>query len=74
MLGHWFGPHCERVRIRGLRRGLVGGRDRVSYRLGIRRAGIDWLVEQQAYFDADTHRIRWMRLLCSGFQPDPAAG
>jgi hypothetical protein len=73
MLGHWFGPHCERIMIRGLRHGLVGGRERVSYRLGIRRGGISYVLEQQAYFDADGRQISWMRLLCSGFRPDPAA-
>jgi hypothetical protein len=30
---------------------------------------IDWLVEQEAYYDVIDGKIAWMVVLCGGFQP-----
>jgi hypothetical protein len=41
----------------------------VTYRLRVRRDGVDHLVEQQAYYTARNDEIVWLRILCSGYRP-----
>jgi hypothetical protein len=67
MFGHWF----DGAKIRELcsvSTGHVAGREHVAYRLRVERAGREYLLEQQAYYDTDGGQITWMRLLCSGYQ------
>ena len=48
------------------------GADAVAATVGERfRQGRDYLVEQQAYYNAEGPRITWMRVLCSGYQSFP---
>ena len=68
VLGHWFG-RAERIELLALTTAAAGGREHVAYRLGVRRDGQDFLVEQQAYYDSQDGRITWLRVLCSGYQP-----
>ena len=70
ILGTWFGPNDEIHELRALTCGQVADRERVSYRLSVRRAQREYVVEQQAYYDSDGSRISWIRLLCSGYRPD----
>ena len=56
---------------RSVSSGRVLGRQHVAYRVRVRRAGRDYLVEQQAYYNAEGPRITWMRVLCSGYQSFP---
>jgi hypothetical protein len=72
VLGHWFGPGDDVRELRSVTTGQVGDRERVAYRLGVRRDGIDYVVEQQAYYRSDGERIDWMRVLCSGYRPEVA--
>jgi hypothetical protein len=69
VLGRWFGTGDDIVELCSMQAGRVADREHLAYRLRVRRAGRDYLVEQQAYYDADGPRISWLRLLCSGYQP-----
>jgi hypothetical protein len=51
----------------------VADREHVAYRLRVRNAEGEFLVEQQAYYHVTGGRIDWMRVLCSGYRPAPAA-
>ncbi len=68
VLGTWFGP-AEMDELCAVTADQVAGREHVSYRVRL-HAGGAVPVEQQAYYDtAHDGRIRWMRVLCSGYQP-----
>jgi hypothetical protein len=69
ILKHWIGPDDDVHEIRSIRTGQVADREHVSYRLGIRRGGADYVLEQQAYYNSDGERITWIRILCSGYRP-----
>lgn len=73
VLGCWFGPGAIITGLAGVTAGQVGGRQHVAYRLQVTRDGRDYLVEQQAYYDTQGDQISWMRVLCAGYQPAPAA-
>ncbi len=73
VLGKWFGPGSEILGIEELSGGRLPAREHVSYRLLVRRADGDYLVEQQAYYNTTAgrdgaERISWLRVLCSGYQ------
>jgi ketosteroid isomerase-like protein len=75
----WFKPFDVVERVEAVEEGTVlhGGkvadRRRVSYRLRVRNPQGLFLVEQVAYLDEDADgRIRWMHVLCAGYQPVPA--
>jgi hypothetical protein len=46
---------------------------RVGYRFSVRNPDGRFLVEQQAYLTPRDGRIGWMRVVCSGYRPDPPA-
>jgi len=69
MLRHWLGPDDVVLRVGPLISGRVADRQRVGYRLTVRREGSDHVLEQQAYYVSDGQRISWIRILCSGFRP-----
>ena len=69
ILGHWFGPGDDVLGLVSVATGRVAEREHVCYRMRVRRSGSDYLVEQQAYYDTDSERITWMRILCAGYQP-----
>lgn len=71
ILGTWFTPSDDIVDVIDVATGSVGSRQHVSYRLAIRRAGDDYLVEQHAYLDPAGEAIGWLRIMCSGYQPRP---
>ena len=73
VLGMWFGPDATITGLAGLTTGEVGGRQHVAYRLQVTRDGLGYLVEQQAYYDTEAGQISWMRILCAGYRPAPAA-
>ena len=70
ILGVWFGEHDDIRQLRAVSTGQVADRERVSYRLAVRRDGTEYVVEQQAYYSADGERINWIRMLCSGYRPE----
>lgn len=69
MLRHWLGPDDVVLEVRSLSSGQVADRQRVGYRLAVRRDGGDHVLEQQAYYVADGRQISWIRILCSGYRP-----
>jgi hypothetical protein len=69
ILGHWFGTGDRILELLSVTTGRVSQREHVAYRMRVRRADGDYLVEQQAYYRTDGERIAWMRVLCSGYQP-----
>ena len=70
ILGVWFGPNDEIRELRSVSTGQVADREHVTYRVGVRRDGTDYVVEQQAYYSSDGARITWIRMLCSGYRPE----
>ena len=71
VLGKWFEPDDDIVRLESVTTGTLPGREHVSYLLRVRTGGEEYLVQQQAYFDVEDSadpRISWMRVLCSGFR------
>jgi hypothetical protein len=71
ILGQWFGAGKQIVELCSVITGRVAKCEHVAYRMLVRDADADYLVEQQAYYRADGPRITWMRILCSGYQPIP---
>ena len=71
ILARWFGPGDDITELCSVTPGRVLDREHVAYRVRVRRAGRDYLVEQQAYYRTEGPRITWMRVLCSGYQPLP---
>jgi hypothetical protein len=71
ILAFWFGAGDEITELCSVTPGRVLDREHVAYRVRVRREGRDYLVEQQAYYNAEGPRITWMRVLCSGYQPLP---
>ena len=68
VLRHWFQPTDDIEALEHLETSSVGGRQRVAYRMRVRRDEDAFLVEQQAYFDVKEDRISWLRIMCAGYQ------
>ena len=68
ILGQWFDAGDDILELCSVATGQVVDCEHVAYRLRVRTAGRDYLVEQQAYYRTDGPRITWMRVLCSGYQ------
>ena len=68
ILGHWFDAGDDIRELCSVATGQVVDCEHVAYRLSVRTAGRDYLVEQQAYYRTEGPRITWMRVLCSGYQ------
>jgi len=71
ILARWFGTGDDITELCSVTAGRVLDREHVAYRVRVRREGRDYLVEQQAYYNAEGRRITWMRVLCSGYQSFP---
>ena len=71
LLGTWFTSTDEITGVSDIETAVVGGRQRVGYRLSVTRGGDRHLVEQQAYLVPDGDRIAWLRIMCAGYQPAP---
>lgn len=69
LLGAWFEPSENIVKVVEVDTGRVGSRERISYQFLVENPDGQFLVEQQAYFEADDDRIRWLRIICAGYQP-----
>lgn len=67
VLGKWFEPDDDIQRLESVSTSQLPGREHVDYRLRVRNADGDHVVEQQAYYNTDGARITWMRVLCSGY-------
>ena len=71
-LGHWFDPNDHILELCSVKTARVADREHVAYRLRVRNAEGEFLVEQQAYYRVTGGRIDWMRVICSGYRPAPA--
>jgi hypothetical protein len=70
--GHWFQPGDHIQDVLSVAIGRVGNCEYLGYRLRVDNADGDFIVEQHAYCTlAKAGRIGWIRMLCSGYQPDP---
>ncbi len=68
ILGRWFSSGDDILELCSVTTGRVAEREHVAYQVRVRCSDGDYLVEQQAYYDADGAHISWMRVLCSGYQ------
>jgi hypothetical protein len=71
VLPAWFeeGDHIDGLQL--LERSSVADRERIGYLLQGHNGDGAFIVEQQAYYEAEHGRITWLRVLCSGFRPAP---
>lgn len=69
LLGTWFDPSGQIEQLESVETSEVSERDRVAYRLRVRNPEGQFVVEQQVYYESDGDRIRWLRILCAGYQP-----
>ena len=69
-IGVWFDEDDDIQELLAYEvRPVAGSRSSLSYRLRVRNADGDHIVEQQAYFECDGAHITWMRVLCAGYLP-----
>jgi hypothetical protein len=70
LLGSWLEPSDIVEHVEAVETAVVGRRCRLGYRLrGVNPDG-PFAVEQQGFFEVADGKITWLRMLCSGFQPD----
>jgi hypothetical protein len=74
VLRQWFEDADEIEALEQLESDTFADRERVGYRFSVRNPDGRFLVEQQAFLSERDGRIGWMRVLCSGYRPAPAAG
>ncbi|TDV57908.1 hypothetical protein [Actinophytocola oryzae] len=67
LFANWLEPSDEVVALVSVSDGEVSTRRHVTYRLHLRNADGDSLMEQQMYYDVVGDRISWARVMCSGF-------
>lgn len=65
----WFEESDSIDELVGLESEALADRERVAYRFRGHNGDGPFIVEQQAYFAAESGRITWIRVLCSGFRP-----
>jgi hypothetical protein len=70
VLRRWFDDATVVEQVIGVHADAVGDRHSVIYRFAGERPQGAFIIEQHAYFSDRDGRIGWMRLICSGFQPD----
>jgi len=66
-LRHWFGT-ADLFEMQQTKLDLVADRLCINYRIRVRKEGIVYLIEQQAYCVADNGQLGAMNLVCSGFR------
>lgn len=69
VLDEWFGEDDLIEAIELLDADAFADRQRVGYRLRVKRPDGHCLIEQQAYLSERDGQIGWLRILCSGFRP-----
>ena len=65
----WFEKNDHIDELQMLDTASVGDRERMGYLFHGHNGDGPFIVEQQAYYEADDGRITWLRVLCSGFRP-----
>jgi hypothetical protein len=69
ILGTWFEPERKIVEVLKIDCDTVGELERVGYRFRVERPDGEFVIEQQAYIETDGDKIRWLRIMCTGFLP-----
>lgn len=69
ILGEWFGDDDVVEELVSVDTDAFADRQRVGYRLRVRNADGEHLVEQQAYLTPRDGRIGWLRIMCAGYRP-----
>jgi hypothetical protein len=67
LLDNWVEPSDEVLALEDVTTGTVSTLPHVTYRMRLRNPDGEFLMEQRAYYEAEADRIRWMRVMCSGF-------
>lgn len=67
LFANWLEPSDEVIALLSTSTGEVSTRQHVTYRLHLRNADGDSLMEQHMYYDVVDGRISWARVMCSGF-------
>ena len=70
ILGTWFSPERSITAILRVDSATVGAVDHVAYRFRAALPDGDFIIEQQAYLRTEDDKIRWLRILCTGFVRD----
>jgi hypothetical protein len=73
VLREWFEDSDEVEELLSFEARSFADREHVAYSLRGRDEDGPYVVEQQAYFTAESGRITWMRVLCSGKRPADTA-
>jgi hypothetical protein len=66
LFGYWLEPSDEVLALLSTSTGEVSTRNHVAYRLHLRTANGESLMEQQMYYNVTDGRISWARVMCSG--------
>jgi hypothetical protein len=73
ILGTWFEPERRIVEVLAIDCDTVGTLERVGYRFRVEKPDGEFVIEQQAYLEAEGDQIRWLRIMCTGFLPTGVA-
>lgn len=68
VLRQWFKDADEIEAVEKLETDSFADRERVGYRLRVRREDGTFLIEQQLFISERSGRIAWIRSVCSGFR------
>ena len=71
VLRQWFEESDVIEELLSVETATFADRERVTYSFRGHNDDGPFVVEQQAYLASENGRITWMRVLCSGFRPDP---
>lgn len=69
ILGTWFADDRRIVELLSVQSDQVEHLERVGYRFRVTKPEGDFIIEQQAYLEADGDQITWLRIMCTGFLP-----
>jgi hypothetical protein len=73
ILGRWFDPSDHIDALENVESETVADCERVIYRFHVTNPDGGFIVEQSAYFEVVDDRISWLRIMCAGYRPAPAA-
>ena len=68
VLEEWFGEDDLIEAVEVIDCDGFADRERVGYRLRVRRPDGQYLIEQQAYLSERDGQIGWLRIMCSGYR------
>ena len=69
ILGTWFADDRKIVELLSVQTDQIEHLERVGYRFRVTKPDGDFVIEQQAYLEAEGDQITWLRIMCTGFLP-----